>query len=86
MTPGLEPHLQLLHRAYCYLRLSGVDPTAALHATRASMGALGEGDGPEARARIWREVERLALAHEADPVPSPPPLLRGSMRYAPGAR
>lgn len=85
MTPGLEPHLQLLHRAYCYLRLSGVDPTAALQATRASMASLEDGAGPELRERIWREVERLAFAHEADPVPPSPPLLRGSMHFARGA-
>lgn len=82
MTPGLEPHLQLLHRAYCYLRLSGVEPGVALQATRSSMAAMVEGDGPDARERIWREVEQLARAHQAPPVPPSPRLLRGSMHYA----
>ncbi len=86
MIPGLEPHLLLLHRAYCYLRLSGVEPGGALEAMRTSMGALVEGAGPDARERIWREVERLSLAHEEAPLPKAPPLLRGSMHYAAEAR
>ena len=82
MTPGLEPHLQLLHRAYCYLRLCGVESHAAMAATQASMAALMHGDGADARERVWREIELLAAAHDAAPVPPSPPLLRGSMQYA----
>lgn len=86
MTPGLEPHLQLLQRAYCYLRLCGVASQAALEATRASMGQLTHGDGIDAQDRVWREVELLAATHEADPVPPSPPLMRGSMHYTHEAR
>lgn len=86
MTPGLEPHLQLLHRAYCYLRLCGVSSQAALEATRSSMGQVMNGDGLGAQERVWREVELLAATHEADPVPPCPPLMRGSMHYAHEAR
>jgi hypothetical protein len=82
VTPRLEPHLQLLERAYCYLRLSGVNPAAALKATRSSMATMVEGDVADARDRIWSEIEQRSRGPEPSPVPPPPPLLRGSMHYA----
>ena len=81
MTPGSEQNLQLLHRAYCYLRLSGVDGPSALQGMRASMNALadaGEGDGSAA---IWRQLE--SLTSWIPPIePSAPPVLRGHIAYA----
>lgn len=76
MTPGAELELQLLNRAYCYLRLSGVDGATALQGLRASLEALGQG-----REVVWSRLQ--ALRPDGAPCPSAPPLLRGHMRYPP---
>ena len=80
VTPGTELNLQLLHRAYCYLRLCGVDAPTALQGMRASMNVLAdavEGDGGQA---IWRQLETLT-SQNTELVPSTPPLLRGHIGY-----
>ena len=85
MTPGSELNLQLLQRAYCYLRLSGADEPSALRGMRASMNALadaGDGEGSEA---IWRQLE--SLTSWIPPIePSAPPVLRGHIAYAGNGR
>ncbi len=85
MTPSSELNLLLLHRAYCYLRLSGADGPFALRGMRTSMNVLvdaGEGEGREA---LWRELE--ALTSWIPPIePSAPPVLRGHIAYAADGR
>jgi anaerobic glycerol-3-phosphate dehydrogenase len=82
MKPGAELNLQLLDRAYCYLRLSGLEPAAALEGTRASLEALTRSpDGREVET-VWSRVE--ALSSQADDFSlSAPPLMRGHMVYPP---
>lgn len=80
MTPGDELNLQLLHRAYCYLRLSGVDAPTALQGMRASMNVLADAVDADAAQAIWRQLENLTR-HDAEAVASTPPLLRGHIGY-----
>lgn len=80
MTPGTELNLQLLHRAYCYLRLSGVDEPTALQGMRASMNVLADGVEGDSGQAIWRQLETLTSPN-TELLPSTPPLLRGHISY-----
>lgn len=85
MTPGSELNLQLLHRAYCYLRLSGVDEPSALQGMRSSMNVLADAADGEGSAAIWRQLE--SLTSWIPPIaPSAPPVLRGHIGYASDGR
>ena len=81
MNPGGEFKLQLMQRAYCYLRLSGLTEAAALEGMGASLDALiSSSQGTEA---VWARIETFSASHTNVLVPSAPPLLRGHMVYPP---
>jgi hypothetical protein len=80
MKPGSEQNLQLLHRAYCYLRLSGLEPTPALAGMRTSLDALVNAEDARASEAVWARLQALAV-RDADCVESSPPLVRGHMVY-----
>ncbi len=82
MKPGAELDLQMLNRAYCYLRLSGVDAASALEGLRTSLEVLGQGGEV-----VWSRLQavRWSVASGVEGR-SPPPLLRGHMRYPPEDR
>lgn len=78
VKPGAELSLQLLDRAYCYLRLSGLEPGPALAGLRESLDALTSSD--DSRDAVWERLQALT-AHPVERAPSAPPLLRGHMVY-----
>lgn len=80
VKPGSELNLQLLHRAYCYLRLCGLEPAPALVGMRASLDALASVDAPAAREAVWARLQAL-IPRPDEAAPSGPPLLRGHMVY-----
>lgn len=80
IKPGAELNLQLLHRAYCYLRLCGLEPSPALAGMRASLDALASAEGPRAREAVWARLQ-ASTPPSSERVPSAPPLLRGHMVY-----
>jgi hypothetical protein len=80
MKPGSEQNLQLLHRAYCYLRLSGLEPAPALAGMRASLDALAEVGDARAKEAVWSRLQELA-AHGEERLASAPELVRGHMVY-----
>jgi hypothetical protein len=77
MKPGAELNAQLLHRAYCYLRLSGLEPSPALVGMRESLDELVRSNDVTA---VWARLQELT-ARDVERVPSAPPLLRGHMVY-----
>jgi hypothetical protein len=88
MSLATEPCLQLLNRAYCYLRFSGMDAATACQNLHALMEGLTDfdpqgGRDAESRERLWQQVvERAAVPRDAPPGGAEmPPLLRGHIRY-----
>ena len=89
MSIAAEPCLQLLNRAYCYLRFSGLDAAAACQQLQTLTDQLADfdpqgGRDEASRERLWRQVvERAALAGAAwTEVAAAPALLRGHVHYA----
>lgn len=88
MSPATEPCLQLLNRAYCYMRFSGMDAATACRHLHALMDRLADfdpqgGRDEASRDRLWQQVvERAAEAGDALPhLADAPQLLRGHIRY-----
>ena len=88
MSLATEPCLQLINRAYCYLRFSGMDAATACQHLHALMEELADfdphgGRDDESRERLWQQVvERAAVPGDAPPGGvEVPPLLRGHIRY-----
>ena len=80
IKPGAELSVQLLHRAYCYLRLSGLESESALAGMRASLDALSSADPSRATEAVWTRLQELTT-RPVEREPSAPPLLRGHMGY-----
>lgn len=80
MKPGADQNLQLVHRAYCYLRLSGLEPAPALAGMRSSLDALANAEDERAHEAVWSQLQVLAVREE-ECEPSAPALLRGHMVY-----
>lgn len=89
MSIAAEPCLQLINRAYCYLRFSGLDPAAACQQLQTLTDQLADfdprgGRDEASRERLWQQVvERAAQTGAARPeLAAAPALLRGHVRYA----
>jgi hypothetical protein len=80
MKPGAELSVQLLHRAYCYLRLAGLEAAPALEGLRAPLDALASSSGAAGGEAVWARLQELT-ARAVERMPSGPPLLRGHMVY-----
>ena len=78
MNPAQEPCLQLLNRAYCYLRLNGVDADAAcqqLHKLVAQLSGEPMSDEHDFWQQLWSGAAPIA------PSENSPILLRGHIHY-----
>lgn len=86
MKPADEPCLQLLHRSYCYLRLSGVTSNDACKALRTLISHLEQdatalNDDTQIQQLVWQQVRDYADSHTTIQPKPTPPLLRASMHY-----